>query len=91
MKDIDFSYCPFIKKELSFITYHDFCENAKITRLHYRNMELNGKIFYKFYVYANIHTDEKRKDLIWEYLNSEDNEEKECYERLINKNKHRIY
>lgn len=72
MKDVDFSSCPFIKNELCFLTYTDFCRNAKIIKLFYEAMEDNAKIFYKWYLYANIHMTEYYKDLIWEYLNNND-------------------
>ena len=72
MKDVDFSACPFIKEQLCFITYNDFCHNAKIIKLIYEGLEDNAKIFYKWYVYANIHMSEFFKDRIWEYLNDDD-------------------
>ena len=88
MKDVDFSVCPFIKNELCFLTYFDFCKNAKILKLFYEAMEEDAKIFYKWYVYANIHMTEYFKDLIWEYLN---NNEEECYINLIEgANKYRV-
>ena len=80
MKDIDFSACPFIKEQLCFITYIDFCHNAKIIKLIYQCLDKDAKIFYKWYVYANIHMSEFFKDKIWDYLN---NNESEYYEELI--------
>lgn len=70
MKDADFSVCPFIKNELCYLTYFDFCKNAKILKWFYENMDDDAKIFYKWYVYANIHMEECFKNYIWEYLNS---------------------
>ena len=72
MKDIDFSSCPFIKEQLCFLTYTDFCHNAKIIKLVYDGLEKDAKIFYKWYIYANIHMTEFFKDTIWQYLNSDD-------------------
>ena len=80
MKDIDFSVCPFIRNELCFLTYNDFVHNARILKLFYEGMEDDAKIFYKWYVYANIHMTEFFKDLIWTYLNSN---EPEDYDNLI--------
>ena len=80
MKDVDFSVCPFIKNELCYLTYFDFCKNAKILKWFYENMDDDAKIFYKYYVYANIHMTEHYKNLIWEFLNSGD---AECYTNLI--------
>lgn len=88
MKDYDFSICPFIKNELCFLTYYDFCENAKILKLFYDAMSEDEKIFYKWYVYANIHMDECYKNYIWEYLNTDD---ENSYVILIEKlNKYRV-
>ena len=80
MTDIDFSACPFIEDILCFLTYTDFCKNAKILKLYYDALEKDAKRFYKWYVYANIHMEEHFKNLIWEYLNNDD---PECYANLI--------
>lgn len=74
MKDIDFTMCPFIRNELCFLTYFDFCKNAKVLKAYYQILDDNAKRFYKFYVYANIHMNEYFKDRIWEYLNNPDDE-----------------
>jgi len=88
MAEIDFSICSFIKEELNFLTYHDFCKNAKIIKAYYDVLEKNEKIFYKWYVYANIHMDEGFKNLIWTYLNST---EQEDYDNLIeNEKKYKV-
>ena len=88
MKDIDFTCCPFIENVLCFLTYFDFCENAKIIKAYYDALEDEAKRFYKWYVYANIHMAEYYKDSIWEYLNNSD---PECYIKLIeNLNKYRV-
>lgn len=80
MKDTDFSVCPFIRDELCFLTYTDFVHNARILKLIYESMDNDAKIFYKWYVYANIHMDEGFKNLVWTYLNSN---EQEDYDNLI--------
>ena len=80
MRDIDFTACEFIRNELCFLTYVDFCFNAKIIKLFYEAMENTAKIFYKWYVYANIHMTEYFKDRIWDYLNNPD---EEYYQNLI--------
>lgn len=88
MKDIDFSICPFIENVLCFLTYFDFCKNAKIIKTYYDALENDTKQFYKWYCYANIHMTEYYKDLIWEYLNNSD---PECYVKLIeNLNKYKV-
>ena len=88
MKDIDFSICPFIRDELCFLTYFDFCKNAKILKAYYEALGNDAKRFYKWFVYSNIHMTEYFKDTIWEYLNNND---PECYIRLIeNLSKYRV-
>lgn len=72
MKDIDFTSCPFIDEVLCFLTYFDFCKNAKVLKAYYDALEQDAKRFYKWYVYANIHMDENYKNKIWEYLNNDD-------------------
>ena len=81
MTDKDFEECIFIKKELCFLDYIDFCNNAKAIKELYKKLSYNGKIFYKWYLYANIHMKENFKDLIWEYLN---NDEYSVYVEMIN-------
>lgn len=80
MTDKDFSACEFIDECLRFVTYIDFCNNARIIKTVYQAMEKDAKRFYKWYIYANIFMLEKYKDLIWTYLNSE---EPEHYVNLI--------
>ena len=72
MKDIDFSTCRLIDELLCFLTYHDFCNNRFRFKKSYENLSDDGKLFYKWYVYSNIHMDEYFKNLIWEYLNGDD-------------------
>ncbi|MBR5227555.1 MAG: hypothetical protein IKV94_02850 [Clostridia bacterium] len=80
MKDVDFSCCPFIRNELCFLTYNDFCHNAKIIKFFFEGLDYDAKIFYKWYLYSNIHMTERFKDKIWEFLN---NPEPEYYIELI--------
>lgn len=88
MKDIDFTECSFIKKELCFLDYTEFCKNAFAIKKMYKELTKNGKIFFKWYVYANIHMTEYFKNNIWEFLNNED---PKIYVYLIsNQNKYKF-
>jgi hypothetical protein len=69
MNDYDFKECKFIDEELRFLTFQDFFYNREIIRLSFNNMTREGKIFYKWFIYANIHMKEKHKNAIWDYLN----------------------
>ena len=74
MKKEDFSVCEFIERQMWFITYNDFCDRrAGIKRL-FEKMPLNQQIFYKWYVYSNVHCSENFKNAIWDYLNFNDTE-----------------
>lgn len=68
----DFSECEFIENYLKFYTFVDFLNHKFIIRKNYKNLTKNGKIFYKYYVYANIHITLNQKNKIWDYLNGYD-------------------
>lgn len=70
-ENVDFSKCQFIKEYMWFYTYKDFCNNRKIIKKYFNEMDKNGKLFYMWYVYANINMDEIQKNKIWDYLNSD--------------------
>lgn len=68
----DFNDCKFIDEQLRFLTYKDFCRNRILLKLSYKTLSPSAKIFYKWYVYANINMDELKKNYIWDYLNDYD-------------------
>lgn len=72
---IDFSDCEFIDDYMKFYTFYDFCDNRYILRILFRSLNRDAKLFYKWYVYANIHTNETYKNAIWDYLNDNETEE----------------
>lgn len=72
MNETDFSICPFIKENMWFFTYYDFCDNRKLLKKMYQELKEEAKQFYKWYVYANIHMDLTYKNKIWDYLNGYD-------------------
>lgn len=69
MTDFDFSDCEFIENEMKFYTFTDFCRNRYALKRLYRLLSRNGRIFYKYYVYANTHMATNFKNRIWDYLN----------------------
>lgn len=86
MKEDEFKECYFINSEMKFYTYTDFLQNCDaIKRLYDKRLTTNGKIFYKWFVYANIHLTIGQKNKAWDYLN-EYCDKKELYE-LIRKAK----
>lgn len=76
----DFSDCKFINENMRFYTYLDFCDNCEDLKKKYLSSNENVRLFYKWYVYANIHMNETFKNAIWDFLNCD---EKECYLYLL--------
>ena len=77
MTENDYLECRFIDIEMRFTTFESFLKDAKAIKRLYK--ALNHKLFYKWYVYANIHISLKRKNLMWSYLNDDI-----TYEQFIN-------
>ena len=69
---VDFTICEFIEREMWVITYDDFCDRRKGLKRIYESFEDDKKIFYKWYIYSNVHMDEDYKNTIWDYLNFDD-------------------
>lgn len=84
MVDSDFKECEFIDECMRYVTYNQFCDKCQIIKYFYQAMGKRGKRFYKWFVYANIHTDIDEKNLIWNYLNWDD---KILYDVLMSKRK----
>ena len=72
MTDKEFKECWFINAEMKFYTYKDFVSNCyALKRLYENNLGKNGKIFYKWFIYANIHMTQNQKNKIWAFLNND--------------------
>ena len=85
---VDFSDCNFINEHMKFYTYYDFCDNSSaIKRLFDNYLSPNGKLFYRWYVYANTHMKLCFKNAIWDYLNGYDDEK---YKLLELKKQYRV-
>lgn len=67
--DIDFVDIKFIDWELKYTTRDEFILNAKTIKKVYKAMDYRQKQIYKWYCYANIHTNLYQKNKIWDYLN----------------------
>lgn len=72
MNKTDFSQCRFISEQMWFITLADFCERRRHIKRLFDDMNSDGKEFYMWYVYANVHLKENLKNAIWDYLNDYD-------------------
>ena len=67
MTEEEYKECKYIDNDLKFYTYRDFKRDACYLRKLYD--KLPHKIFYKWYVYANIHLTMKQKNIAWAFLN----------------------
>lgn len=71
MTDKEFKECWFIDDEMKFYTYKDFVSNCyALKKLYENNLGKNGKIFYKWFIYANIHMTQNQKNKIWDWINN---------------------
>ena len=67
MTEEEYKECRYIDNNLKFYTYRDFKRDAFYLRVLYD--KLPHKIFYKWYIYSNIHLTMKQKDIVWSFLN----------------------
>lgn len=67
MTEEEYKECRYIDNNLKFYTYRDFKRDAFYLRILYD--KLPHKIFYKWYIYSNIHLTPKQKDIAWSFLN----------------------
>ena len=71
MQDIDFEQCKFINEQMRILTFNDFVGNRKLLRdMFWEELDDNGRLFYMWYIYANIHMNETYKNYCWDYLNN---------------------
>lgn len=72
MDEINFSICSYIEQDMWVITYDDFCDRRAGLKRLYNRLTDDQKIFYKWYIYSNVHMKEAFKNAIWDYLNGYD-------------------
>ena len=68
---VDFSECEYISNTMKYYTYKDFINNCQLIKNRFNNLSRNGKKFYMWYVFANIHTTYAIKCKIWGFLNND--------------------
>ena len=73
----------FIDYELKWFTKDEFLKNCRIIKSIYKEMSNKQKQFYKWFCYANIHTSQYQKNMIWDFLNGSIGYSK-CRQALIN-------
>ena len=67
MTEDEYKECKYIDTEMRFYTFEEFKSNARAIKRMYDC--LNHKIFYKWYIYSNIHLTLKQKNIAWAFLN----------------------
>lgn len=69
MSEEEYKECAWIDNNMKFYTYKQFKGSAfYLKRLYQR---LPHKLFYKWYVYANIHLSISQKNIVWSFLNGD--------------------
>ena len=69
MSDVDFQECRVIENCLCYLTFDEFYKFREVIAKAFNDLSKDGKLFYKYYVYANIHMNRYYKDAIWDYIN----------------------
>ena len=69
-----------IRDELRFVGFKDFYKRSRYIKQIYRSLPIDEKWRYKYYVYSNRLLSENNADLIWHYLNENENSE-DCVSR----------
>lgn len=67
MTEEEYKECAWIDTNMKFYTYKDFRKSAFYLRRMYD--KLPHKLFYRWYVYANIHLTLSQKNIVWSFLN----------------------
>ncbi len=65
-----------VKESMCFDTFCDFYDRREYIRAAYVELNKGDKTLYKYYVYSRRILKDKTCDIIWEYLNSCDGEER---------------
>lgn len=80
-----------IRDNVRFSNFSDFYNKRYLIKNEYENMVFNDRLVYKYYVYSRRYLKERVCDMIWEYLNSNDIEELEICDMVLNKENMRYF
>lgn len=64
-----------IREDISFVGYRGFYNRRHIIKARYEKLSKKEKWVYKYYVYSKRHLKEYTCDLIWRFLNNEEDAE----------------
>lgn len=73
-------------KNIIFSNFDDFYKNRKLIRFYYRELLLKDKIAFKRYIYDEMKMCESDKNIIWNFLNENEDCKKELIKRIYYKN-----
>ena len=69
-------------EKVKFINFDDFYQNKKLIRTLYEELSLHDKIEFKRFVYDELKECASDKDVIWNYLNKNEDCKKELMARV---------
>lgn len=85
----DFTQCRLIEERMRYADIFDFVKASGVIKERFNRLSNEGKMFYKYFVYAHKGTNEAEQNAIWDYLNGE----RKCitsYVKYINKKQNMI-
>ena len=85
----DFTECRLIENQMRYADIFDFANASKLIKIRFDKLSNEGKLFYKYFVYAHVNTTPVEKNIIWDYLNG-DRKTIATYVRYLLKNKNMV-
>lgn len=67
----DFTQCRLIEERMRFADIYDFANASVVIKARFEKLSNEGKLFYKYFVYAHSNTTTEEKNAIWEFLNGD--------------------
>lgn len=80
-----------VKENMCFVDFDDFYVRREIIRALYQRLSIYDKTVYKYYVYSRRLLREKICDIIWEYLNVPDGEDKVVCQTNLSREYHKYH
>ena len=67
----DFTQCRLIEERMRYADIYDFANASAVIKARFKLLSSEGKLFYKYFVYAHVNTTPDEKNVIWDFLNDE--------------------
>ena len=68
-----------VRADMCFVNFCDFYVRRKVIKRLYSKLSTDNKAIYKYYVYSRRILKEKVCNMIWDFLNAEDDEQLNIY------------